>query len=337
MQNKINIEKVENKYIVKTPRGLVVLNKPQYDILMCFSEKAVKVDTVYKKFNNIDIDKLRKLLSQFIFEKIIVDKDAAFYERKTLGYYYKRITSFELPKQPFLRILNPLAGSVNEGVGVILAILSILFSIYTNYELIKYTNFSWSNLPRLMLFFLMGIFISLFHEMCMAVFIIQYGGIHTLKFKLRVILGVFISIAVNWSYLLTVDKKKAIKTFLKADLFTLALSSLFSIIGFIFMMFNEKEIAFKLCSCSIVGYSYMAINLWPFLLKSDGYSMFCITNEVARVRPYFFRIIYSVITRKKIDFIPKSKLPAYLCWGVMFFFTLIFIEYALSKGIRLRI
>jgi len=219
----------------------------------------------------------------------------------------------------------------------ILSVILIGLSIYTNYSLILYTGFSWSDVPRLFLFLLIGIFIALYHELWMAAFIIRFGGKSTLRFKLRILLGVFISVVVGWEYLLTLKKKTIISTFLLVDLYTAALCVFFSIIGYIFMLNHNESLSFVFCCFSLIGYSYLAINLWPFLLKGDGYNLFCVCNGVSRLRNYFFHMVYEVFTRRKFDFIPEGKMKVYLLWGGMFVLTLLFIEFAFVKGIRLRI
>lgn len=337
LQDKLIVKETQSEYIVKSPRGVVLLNRLQYEILMRFSETPITLNDIYMQYNNLPSDKLKNLLDKFIFEKLILDTRTNRLQKKTIGYYFRMLTRIELPSRRLIVIIKKCLASRNMTWKVVSSLICISLSIYCNIRLIPYTGFLWNQVERWFGFLLIGIAIAFYHEVWMAAFIIRYGGEHTIKFKLRILLGVFISVVVGWEYLLTIEKKKTLRTFLLVDLFTIALCSKFAIIGFLFMCLSMKSLAYMFCTFSIIGYSYMLINLWPFLLKGDGYNMFCIYNNVARLRNYFLRLIYSVVCRKPIDFIPKGKLLLYLLWGFMFVLSLVFIEYAFYHGLRLRI
>lgn len=337
IQEKLDIKRTDKEYIIKSPRGVVLLKEIQYQILMEFTGDGNFVGYIKDKYGKYGADNVEKLLKQFIFEKLIIKPGTNVFEKKTVGYYFRLLTRLILPRKPFIAFIKTVLVPIPVTFTTVMSLLFIVVSVYTNYRLIPYTGFSWSDLPRLFLFLLIGIFIALYHELWMAAFIIKYGGEVTLKFKLRILLGVFISVVVGWEYLLTLKKKQIVKTFILVDLYTAALCGFFSLIGYLFLLGNNRTFSFVFCSFSIIGYSYLAINLWPFLLKGDGYNIFCICSQVSRVRNYFFRMIYEVFTRRKFDFIPQGKMKVYLFWSFMFVLTLIFIEYAVSKGIRLRI
>jgi hypothetical protein len=254
-----------------------------------------------------------------------------------MGYYFRVMTKFKIPTRPFVFLVNNILCKINITIVTLLSILTILASVYTNISLISYTGFSWNDVPRVLAFFLIGILIALYHELWLARFISVYGGRDSLKFKLRFLLGVFISVVVNWEYLLILDRKKIIKTILHVDLITAGLCGFFSLIGYVFMLLEMRSLAFSFCCFSIIGFSYMGLNFYPFLFKSDGYNIFCLATRSFRLRHYFFKIIVSIFRREKLDYIEKGKLWVYLLWGGLFIATLFFIEYALSHGIRLRI
>ncbi len=333
----MDINRTDINYIVKSPRGVVLLTEIQFQILMEFKGEGTSILNIIEKYNKYGVENIQKLLNKYIFEKLIVKPGANAFQKKTVSYYFRLLTRLELPKAPFLFFIEKVMVPIPTKFIAILSVILIGLSIYSNYSLILYTGFSWSDVPRLFLFLLIGIFIALYHELWMAAFIIRFGGKSTLRFKLRILLGVFISVVVGWEYLLTLKKKTIISTFLLVDLYTAALCGFFSIIGYIFMLNHNESLSFVFCCFSLIGYSYLAINLWPFLLKGDGYHLFCVCNGVSRLRNYFFHMVYEVFTRRKFDFIPEGKMKVYLLWGGMFVLTLLFIEFAFVKGIRLRI
>ena len=336
IQNGLEVNKYNDKYYIKTPRGLAILTALQYEILQEFS-LAKTADEVIGKYPDIDRTKLQSLINKFIFEKLIIEPDTPVIKRKTFGYYFRVLTKFKIPAKPLVFLVSKILCRLNIHVVTILSLAFIMASIYTNIILIDYTGFSWNEVPRVWSFFLIGIFIALYHELWMARFICVYGGKENLKFKLRFLLGVFISIVVSWEYLLSLERKKIIKTILHVDLITAGLCGSFSLIGYIFMLTGIKELAFTFCCFSIIGYSYMGLNFYPFLFKSDGYNILCLATNSYRLRHYFFKIIVSLFKRETPDYIEKGKLWVYLLWGAFFIATLIFIQYAVTHGIRLRI
>jgi len=336
IQTGLEVSNYNDKYYIKTPRGLVILTSLQYEILQEFrSEKTVA--EVISKYQHIDNAKMQNLINKFAFEKLIIEPRTPFIKRKTFGYYFRKITKFKIPSAPFIFIVNNILCKLNIYLVTILSLLFVITSIYTNIVLINYTGFSWNDVPRVWSFFLIGLFIALYHELWLARFISVYGGKENLKFKLRFLLGVFISVVVNWEFLLSLERKKIIKTILHVDLITAGLCGSFSLIGYIFMMLGLKNLAFTFCCFSIIGYSYMGLNFYPFLFKSDGYNIFCLITNSFRLRHYFIKIIISLFKREKIDYIEKNKLWVYLLWGACFIATLIFLQYAVTHGIRLRI
>lgn len=336
IQDKLEVNKYDNRYYIKSPRGVAILTPLQYEILKHFSSSCT-VDEVINRNEHIDSSKLKTLIRKFVFEKLIIEPGSSPLKRKTLGYYFRVATKFKIPTKPFVFLVNRVLCRINIWVITLLSVILIIASIFTNMSLITYTEFSWNDVPRLLSFFLIGIFIALYHELWMARFISVYGGKDNLRFKLRFLLGVFVSVVVNWEYLLSLERKKAVKTILHVDLITAGLCGSFSLIGYCFMLLGMKNIAFAFCCFSIIGFSYMVLNFYPFLFKSDGYNILCLVTNASRLRHYFFKIIISVLQREKIDYIEKGKLWVYLFWGAMFIATLFFLQYAVTHGIRIRI
>lgn len=338
LQNGLGISKVDKGYLINTPRGVVILNNIQYEILMAFNEEPSEINEVICRYeNSFKKEKLEALINKFVFEKLIIKEGANFVSKKTFRYFFKKLTELPLPRKVILFIPKKILSKINIKFMTISSMLIVLMSIFFNATLINYTGFSWSNSPRILAFFFIGILFSVYHELWMAAFVIKNGGEHMVKFKIRFLFGIFISIVVNWSYLLTLERTKRVKLIVLVNLFTAALCGFFSGIGYLFMILGNKYVAFYCCSFSIIGYSYILINLWPFLFKGDGYNIFCFMTDTARLRNYFFKIIYKLIKRERINFIEKYKMKYYVIWGMFFVLTLIFLEYALSKGIRLRI
>lgn len=336
IQEKMEVNKYDDSYFIKSPRGVVILTPLQYEILQQFST-CCTVNEVISRNNHIDSSKLKSLIRKFVFEKLIIEPGSSPLKRKTLGYYFRKATKFKIPTKPFVFFVNRVLCRLNINVITFLSIVTVVVSIFTNMRLITYTEFSWNDVPRLFSFFLIGIFIALYHELWMARFISVYGGKNNLRFKLRFLLGVFISVVVNWEYLLSLDRKKAVKTILHVDLITAGLCGGFSLIGYSFMLLEMKSLAFSFCCFSIIGFSYMVLNFYPFLFKSDGYNILCLITKASRLRHYFFKILISFLRREKIDYIEKGKLWIYLFWGGMFIATLFFLQYSVTNGIRLRI
>lgn len=336
IQDKLEVNKYDKSYYIKSPRGVVILTPLQYEILQHFSSRCT-VDEVINRNKHIDSSKLNTLISKFIFEKLIIEPGSSLLKQKTLGYYFRIATKFKIPTKPFVFLVNRVLCRLDIRVITLFSVTLVIASIFTNMRLINYTGFSWNRVPRILSFFLIGILIALYHELWMARFISIYGGKDNLRFKLRFLLGVFVSVVVNWEYLLSLERKKAIKTILHVDLITAGLCGSFSLIGYCFMLLGMKNIAFSFCCFSIIGFSYIVLNFYPFLFKSDGYNILCLATNASRLRHYFFKIIISALLREKLDYIEKEKLWVYLFWGVMFIATLFFLQYAVTHGIRLRI
>lgn len=336
IQNGLEVNTYNDNYYIKSPRGLVILTHIQYEILQEFSI-ANTVYEVLNKYQHIDSNKLQALIKKFAFEKLIIDPDTPAIKRKTLGYYFRLMTKFKIPTKPFAFLVNRILCKLNIRIISVISLLMIIASVFTNISLISYTGFSWNEVPRVLSFFLIGIIIAIYHELWMARFIVVYGGKDALRFKLRFLLGVFISIVVNWEYLFTMDIKKIIKTILHVDLITAGLCGCFSLIGYLFMLMGIENLAFSFCCFSIIGFSYIGLNLYPFLFKSDGYNILCLLTKSFRLRHYFFKIIISFFKREKIEYIDKGKLWVYLLWGALFIATLVFFQYAVTHEIRLRI
>lgn len=336
IQTGLETNKYDNNYYIKSPRGVIVLSSLQYTILQEFVNSRT-IKEIIEKYKEIDSVKLEKLLNKFVFEKLIIEPDLSVLKKKTIGYYFRVFTKFKMPSKQLAFIVNNVICKINLKFAVTLSVLFVIISVFINIKLIKYTDFSWNNVPRIFIFFIIGIVVSFFHELWLARFITTYAGGDKLRFKIRFLLGVFISIVVDWQFLLCLKRKKIVQTFLLVDFITAGLCGFFSIISYFFMLFKQKEMAYIFCSFSIIGYSYMVLNLYPFLFKSDGYNIFCMVTDTSRLRHYFFKMFVSFFRREKIDYIRKNKLWVYLLWGSMFVLTLLFIEYALQKGIRLRI
>lgn len=277
------------------------------------------------------------LIRKFAFEKLIIEPGSSPLKRKTLGYYFRSATKFKIPTKPFAFLVNRVLCRFNIVGITLLSAIFVIVSIFTNMRLIIYTDFSWNDVPRFVSLFLIGILIALYHELWMARFISVYGGKDNLRFKLRFLLGVFISVVVNWEYLLSLERKETVKTILHVDLITAGLCGSFSLIGYCFMLLGVRNIAFSFCCFSIIGYSYIVLNFYPFLFKSDGYNILCLVTKAPRLRHYFFIIIISALRREKVDYIDKGRLWVYLFWGAMFIATLFFLQYAVTHEIRLRI
>lgn len=336
VQDKMEVHEYNNNYYVRSPRGLVILTPVQYRILQQFRSGST-VEEVIKRNEQIDSEKLETLIRKFIFEKLIIQPGSSPLKQKTVGYYYRKLTKFKVPTWPFAFLVHNIFCKLPIKVVTGLSVLMVAVSVFANVQLVAYTGFSWNTVPRVLSFFLIGIIIALYHELWLARFISVYGGKESLRFKLRFLLGVFISVVVNWEFLLSLDRKKAIKTILHVDLITAGLCGAFSVIGYGFMLLEMKSLAFSFCCFSIIGFSYMALNFYPFLFKSDGYNMLCLLTKTGRLRHYFFRLVVSLLRREKIEYIEKKKIWMYLVWGCMFIMTLFFIQYAISRGIRLRI
>ncbi|MCR5459416.1 MAG: hypothetical protein K6F51_05920 [Acetatifactor sp.] len=332
----VKILKLNEHYHLRTARGVMILNEKQYDILCHFME-GESVENVLHAYHDLDENKVMALIDKFIFEKIINREGAAFYQKKTVGYYFRKLTRFNLPSKPFVAIVMKFLVKLNMKLVLICSALMSLAGIMADVSLVRYTQFTWRGVPRLTVFIIVGMIVALYHELWMATYVARGGGEKSLSFKLRFLLGVFISVVVNWQYLLQYDVKKRIGIFLKVDLITAGFCGLLSVPGLVAMQFGAVEVAYFFCCCSIIGYSYVLLNLYPFFFKNDGYNIFCFLTGTKRLRSYWFRFFYSLVCKERINYVDKGKMKYYVLWGTMFVLTFIFIVYAIKNNIRIRI
>lgn len=335
-QKKLKVNHQGGKYIISTPRGVMVLNTFQYKILTCFNGIPKTLREVIDQHSNYNAQSIYKLLDVLIYEKILVNTKDNVLQRKTIGYYWRLITKFPLPKRFLVYMIEKLFVKTNLKLMSVMSLILLLMAIYSNVVLIQYTEFSWYNTPRIFAFFIMGFFVAVYHEMWLGYFIIKHGGSIT-DFKLRVILGVFATLAINWQYLLLLEKKEKIKVFIYTNLFTSTICGIFSVIGYVFMTLGHQSMARYFCTFSIVGFSYMGINLWPFLFKGDGYNLYCFITDTSRLKNHFFKVIFYKLTARDYYLVKTEKRKYYYLYGTLFIMSLIFLQIAIVKGFRLRI
>lgn len=335
-QDSLKVTEKEKKFIVSTFKGIMVLNQKQASILYFFREQPKSIQEAIEEFPELKKENIIKFLDILIYEKLLVDIHQSKVRRKTFKYFFDCVTKFALPKKLFVFIIEKILIKMNITLLKLVSIAFMIAALFLSGSLISYSGFDWSSTPRLLMFLVIGFVIACYHELWLGYFVIRSGG-DISDLKLRVILGVFATLAVNWKSLILLSRKEKIKVFLYTDLFTSSLCSLFMLIGFVFMLRDNRSMALTFCTYAMVGYSYLAINLWPFLFKSDGYNIYCFLTETTRVKRSFFGLIYHNLRRKQYPIVKQEKRLYYYVWGSLFIATLILLQVALILGIRLRI
>lgn len=161
IQTGLETNKYDNNYYIKSPRGVIVLSSLQYTILQEFVNSRT-IKEIIEKYKEIDSVKLEKLLNKFVFEKLIIEPDLSVLKKKTIGYYFRVFTKFKMPSKQLAFIVNNVICKINLKFAVTLSVLFVIISVFINIKLIKYTDFSWNNVPRIFIFFIIGIVVSFF-------------------------------------------------------------------------------------------------------------------------------------------------------------------------------
>ena len=89
---------------------------------------------------------------------------------------------------------------------------------------------------------------------------------------------------------------------------------------------------------TIANDSFVLLDIYPFLLKNDGYQLFQELTGTYRLRAAFFRCIVAMFYPKyRIEWYSKKNIEKIfiLIWGTMFIFSMFGIIYASIHAIRI--
>ncbi|MNC17664.1 hypothetical protein D3C75_655520 [compost metagenome] len=327
----------DGKVLVTTSGGYLALNHEQYDLLKKFDQQARYVEDVIRLYPEEYRSSISSFINLLIQKHVLIES----YRQNKLTIFglIRKIMFIPLPHKFLDMIVEGLTKYINLKFVTIISVAINTFGLIALFFLMNLTDFTIESVPRNITTFLIGFVAAILHEFWMAVYI-KKSGKNITRWYFKIVFGLFVTLATNWSEMLLKTKRKRIIMFLFAINMTLCTSSLEALAGMLAWQLHYETLSSYLCMFSAGTLIFLGITLWPFLFKGDGYFLFQELTGVYRVRPRALRSIFFVFRQEQRRIWSGWKnreKGVLLTWAILFMVTLGVLEYLLYLGIRIII
>jgi len=327
----------DGKILVPTSSGYIALNKDQYELLEEFDNNPCSIEKIIESYPLEYKNRVSTFVDLLIKKNILIESNKK-YKLSFLG-YIKKLIFFPLPYKGLNKIVGIISKYVNIKIITFIGIIINIIGLITLLPLVNLTGFTIESVPRNILTFLIGFLAGIFHEFWLAIYL-HKNNMKVKKWYLRIIWGVIITLAINWSEMLLESRKKRITMFLFVINMTICTASIESILGLVFWYLDFHTLAEYLCMFAIGTLIFFGISLWPFLFKGDGYYIFQEITNVYKIRQRFIQQI-AFFYRKDQKHIwtsyKRNEKIALISWGTIFILSIVTINYFIYLGIRIII
>ncbi|MBI0033971.1 hypothetical protein [Lactobacillus sp. M0396] len=334
-----SIEKTtDGRYILPIKTGMLLINKEQLNFLNIFLQRDYSLREIEKLFSN-DIQQIDTLVEYFFQKGVLIDSQGIT-NKISIYSIFKRIYFWTIPKFIYDRVLKSIdkvAKNLNisycTSVMILINLLSALPTIYLFFAL----KINLSIIERNWYMLLIGFVSAFVHEVFLSIYIRKQNR-PIKRWFIKFVFGMFISLGTNWSSMMAESKEKRIKMFLFALNSVITVSSILAFISYVLYSCNQVYISYTLYLMTIANDSFVLLDIYPFLLKNDGYQLFQELTGTYRLRAAFFRCIVAMFYPKyRIEWYSKKNIEKIfiLIWGTMFIFSMFGIIYASIHAIRI--
>lgn len=327
----------DGKILVPTSSGFLALNKDQFELLELFDNNPRSIERIIESYPLEYKNSVSSFVDLLIKKNILIESNKK-YKLSFFG-YVKKLIFFPLP----YKMLNYIVGIISDYINIkIISVIGLIINIaglITLLPLVTLTGFTIESVPRNILTLLIGFLAGIFHELWLAIYL-HKNNMRVKKWYLRIIWGVIVTLAINWSEMLLESRKKRINMFLFVINMTICTASIESILGLVFWYFDFHILAEYLCMFAMGTLIFFGISLWPFLFKGDGYYIFQEITNVYKIRPKFIQQIaffYRKDQKNTWNSFKRKEKIVLISWGTIFILSILTVDYLIYLGIRIII
>ncbi|MBP5841445.1 hypothetical protein J8137_02635 [Lactiplantibacillus plantarum] len=316
------IEQIDDttQYMVITRKTSFKVKKYYAKVLLSFNQET-ELD---EKYSKADLD----LIAFFLDKHVIVPVRAG--SGFTFGRFWSmiyRIVRIRIPINLENIVVRPKHISILTGLSVTFIVMG-LTSVYLNRQLLIFEEL---NRNDLLIIYFSVVLTAILHEIFETLYTLSVGS-RVREAAIRITWFMFLSFTTNKVYLYEKDKSDRIYVFSRV---------IISMLGFVGIVFSLAALEFRMgndmMGVFLKKYAYAAlimigISIYPFLFRSDGYSLFQEITGVYGVRKRFFSKIFKKNHQRKESV--KQKLVSTV-WGVLFILSVLAVVFAAFKGIRI--